>query len=372
MEVRRLLTALNIVWSDIQDLEITQLLAKLNAAAQGLAGSPSDVAASEAFTEAADALKEALQEAKSNESSGSIRLALREAGLESLTGTSLLARLNKILQAVPFLVPQAAKSIQDFEKEFKKEYTVLDRAITSLEALNFTAEALEENVYEIGVLMPSHVTKDDLRVIEKELDEWVYVIDRIQELVDGHPSTTIPVRSISSGSLDLFCSFRATGAEAMMLLSLGAYTIINFIRDAQRRRKEMENLQYPREIIDGLVKHEATLLEKGKEEIVEKLLRKASARLPENRENELRTALIHAVAFVLHRVNSGVDVEVSVPEEAEEAEEEAKLQIKELRQNIERMQLEMKKIVATLPDRTTPVLQIPDLGAPDGAEAVPE
>jgi len=301
-----------------------------------------------------------LPQATAHEAAGSVRLALREANLESLTGLNLLGRLREILEASPFLLAQAAQAIQALVKQIKIDLGRLNTAIGALEDLNFSAEDGEENVYEIGILMPSHVTKDDLRVIKSEFDEWIFVINHIQELVTGQPAATIPVRSMSSGSLDLFCGFHASGAEAMLILTLGAYTILQFVRDAQRRRKELEELKYPETVIEPMVKHEKDLIGTAKADIVKKLLTKKSKELAKHRDHELETALKHAVAFVLRRVNEGVDVEVSTPPHAEETREQAAVEVRELQASIEKMRLEMRQIVALLPDRTKPILQLPE------------
>ncbi len=196
----------------------------------------------------------------------------------------------------------------------------------------------------------------------------IFVIDRVQELVDGGPAATIPVRSMSSGSLDLYCGFQASGAAAMLILTAGAYAIIQSVRDAVQYRKGFEEKNYPQTVIKAHLDYEKTLIEDGKRELVKKLLGRKSKKLPENREHELETAFKKAVSFVLRRINEGVDVEVSTPPEAKEATDEAKIEIKELQQTIDAMRLQITKITALLPERTTPILQLPDLDHDPKAE----
>jgi hypothetical protein len=361
MEVRRLLTALRLLHEDLSELQIPEKLTALHAAAQGVLSSPSDAAVNETFFKAGSALRETLPTALVNTAPGSIRLALREAELESLTGAKLLAELVSILEATPFLLPRAAQGIQKLNAQVTTDVRRLNAAIAALEALNFSAEDTTRTQYEIGVIMPTSVVKDDLRVVAGELEEWIYAIDRIQELVDGQPSPTIPVMGMSTGSLDLFCGFHATGTEAFLILTLGVYKIFDVIRDRQRRRKESQDMGYPEVVIVAMKKHEEDLLEKGKTEIVKKLLEKKSDKLPKHRDLEIESHLAHVVKFVLKRVNEGVDIEVSTPPAAEAERAEAEAEVRELQQKIEMMRLDMAKISGSLPDRSTPLLQLPDL-----------
>ncbi len=149
MEVHRLLGALYTLRDEIVNLAIAEKFSALTSAANTLNSSPSDASASETFSTSARELREVLANAPTNSAPGSIRDALREAGFQPLTAPHLLAQLNQIFEATPFLMPQATQLLQTLNKQqMKHNLSKLQAAITSLEALNFTAKKEDAHVYE--------------------------------------------------------------------------------------------------------------------------------------------------------------------------------------------------------------------------------
>src|SRR5205823_6164727 len=112
MEVRRLLTALVALQKDLTELQIQEELDALADAVEEHAGAPTDNAIAETFAKATEALITALKNAKTNIASSSIRLALRDVELDSLIGENLLARVQTILGATPFLATRAAQALK--------------------------------------------------------------------------------------------------------------------------------------------------------------------------------------------------------------------------------------------------------------------
>lgn len=231
--------------------------------------------------------------------------------------------------------------------------------------LGFEPDVIGTTQYEVGVLIPTSITHDDLKEISHEIEEWIFVVERLDELVRGQPAPTIPVRSLSSGSFDLFLSVDPNGAWALLLLAGGIYKMFQYVRDAAKRREEMTKANYPEKYVDLIHKYEDELIEAGKKEILEKLLKRKSNELPEHRIHELTTGLKHAIEFVLHSMNSGVDVEVSTPPEPAAEAEKAGIaaEVKQIQDEIEKLRIEMTAIVGQLPDRSKPILQLPDISA---------
>lgn len=365
--------ALTMLQGDIADLSLTEKLSALSSTAANLSSSPADGATNDAFIKAAEELQDALRSAETNTASSSIRLALREIDLESLVGSNLLARVQRILDAKPFLVARAAQAFKELQQEFKRDAARLVQALNALQELGFEEETIDTHEYEVGILIPTALTHDDLRTINREMKDWLFVIDRLEELVRGQPAATVPVRSLSSGSFDLFLSVDPQGAMALLILAGGVYRIFQYVRDAAKRREEMEEAKYPEKYLKHIRQYEEELIEEGKKQILKKLLEHKSDALPENRIHELTSGLKKSIGFVLRSMNQGVDVEVSTPPEAEEEREEVEQEIKELQDQISTLRLEMTQIVHSLPDRSKPLLQLPDQTEPlsdaDGAAA---
>lgn len=121
MEVRRLVTALDALRSDIEDFGIKEKFAGLNSAGQSLAVSPADATANDAFIEATQVLQDALNNCRTNTAASSIRLALKEIGFDSLIGANLLRQINGVLEAKPFLIIRAAQSVKQLYTQFLQE-----------------------------------------------------------------------------------------------------------------------------------------------------------------------------------------------------------------------------------------------------------
>jgi hypothetical protein len=363
MEVRRLLTALNVVKEDFELLTIQQQLAALQSAATTLASSPADPSANDNFVIAHNQILATLQKAEANTAAVSIRSALKEVRLDSLIGANLLSKLNQIFEAKPFLIPPAAQAIQALVQEVKQSLALLNKAITALKELGFEPEDIAPQEYELGVLMPDGVTKNDLKTIQDQIEKWIRVVETIERLVNGVPPAEIKVRSLSSGSFDLFLSIDPKGAYALLILASGVYGIFRAHQNVVKKREELEADKIPQDVIEGMKRYEKDLIEKGKQQTLEYLLKHKAENLQDL--PELETSLKNAIRFVLKSVNHGVDVEVSTPPEDDtEAPLAVQPDIKQLKSDITKLRLEMTDMTLKLPDRSKPMLQLTD-----GAEA---
>jgi hypothetical protein len=126
----------------------------------------------------------------------------------------------------------------------------------------------------------------------------------------------------------------------------------------------MRQANYPEKYIRAIEPYEAELIEEGKQEILKSLMARKSAKVDANRTHELETAVKKTITFVLKSMNNGVDVEVSTPPAAESERKAVEAEVEEMQKQIEQMRLEMTRITGLLPDRSKPILQLPD-GRPE-------
>lgn len=356
MDTTRLAAALSVVRDDFSSHRFVARVQKLAELANTASENPTDATHQDEFQKQFEQLVQSLSTSRADRVPLSIAKALQGLQVRDLTGTSLAASLNAIIDARPFLLGAAAKKLTSLASEVETSYNLIERTLGGLLKLGIEPAGLELNEYEVGVLMPTSFTNDDLRVLEAQSKVWIRALDALTEYSAGKRPDRIPVRSLSSSSFDLFLSLDPEGAIALLIVVGGVAGILTAAVSARKKRTDLEEDGYPRAVTDEMKRYEAELIEKGKAEILEKVYQRKAKELDEGRANELKTQIRISVDAVLEVMNEGVDVEVSPPPAPDE--EEAQ-EIANVRAEIEEMRNRLERSLRRLPDRTKPLLELP-------------
>ncbi|GMU80162.1 MAG: hypothetical protein AMXMBFR47_00330 [Planctomycetota bacterium] len=360
MEAERILGAIEIIRADFEDRQILKSLTALNGAMQQVVANPADAPLQDALSQALTQFDTAVAKSKSNAVPISIRKTLKRIDAAPLIGETLKAEVSSIIEARPFLLPVAAQKLAKLVDGVAKRFERVKTAAQSLKAIGVSATSIDGDQYEIGISLPTHIIHNDLREIQSNVADWIWVLDSLSELIHGKKSETLPIRGVGTGSFEIFLSMDLDGAAAVLLVVGAMVKIFSGSKKRSLRVTEMAEEGYPSATIDQVTKDNETIIETKIDEIGQSIAKRASPKLDEPRRNELIAIVNKCIRFIFRSINRGVDVEVSTPPNppANSDPEETK-RIQAIAIEIETLRLEVNQAVARLGARTEPILQLP-------------
>lgn len=366
MDIRLTLAALHLLRDDYVSLKLRQRLQAVAQSAEQAAANPTDANLQNTFSTSVEELRQALKGATANDAPLSLRKAIRRLGLEHLVGEHLHTRLHGVLSRTPFLLQQAAQELKTISNKTDNEFNIkVAQGISLLEQYGVKPLKPEAALAEVGILLPTSLTQNDLIETTKNLKQWECVIRDFSEVTSGKAPNTIPIAAVSSGSLEAYLSLDVEGAKALAIVVSTLVGGFIALSKARSRRKEMEDENYPKKVLDGAKDYEEELLKYAEAEATEKVLNLKSSTIDEGRANELRTAVRRDVHFIAKSINRGVDVEIAPPQLEDKAASPTSQSavIAELR----RLSQQISVLSRSLPDRTEPIAELPE--ADPGATA---
>ncbi len=310
MEASRLRFVLNQYLSEHQRLQLDQGFSNVVAALKRSTQAPSPETEAE-FQAALKQLRETLSRSRTGEFVESARRILESIGGAKFNRDGLEEEINEIVSESPFLPAQATKRFQSLANELTAFVGKVTAARDSLAAINIECEPLGEGEYELGVLIPESVTKNDLDEIAKGLKDWNQTLKDLLESITGK-APRIDVRGASSGSFDLFISLDTDGALALSMVVGGIIWMYQRIQKAREKKDELKAEGYSEKMIQAAEEHEEEI---RKEELLN-IKKKLLAQYPindEGRRNELEPRIKKHIEFIAESIRKNVDVEVSGP-----------------------------------------------------------
>ena len=195
MNASRLRSVVDLLITEYERLSIDSKLKQVSKALQESAANPS-AANDESLSDAFNSLLDALDGSRTNDLVESSRRILENINGDSQTGVGLAAKIEAIMDERPFLASRAKEQVDEVTSESTSYMGSLKSAQSSLTALNVTSASLSDNQYELGILFPDAVTKNELGKLGQELTEWNQPLREVFEAVTAKPPR-IEVRSVS-------------------------------------------------------------------------------------------------------------------------------------------------------------------------------
>ncbi|MEM1167183.1 MAG: hypothetical protein AAGI30_12940 [Planctomycetota bacterium] len=358
LDTKLLARALQSIQADYKDNKILEYLNAVLETSTAAQANPADTAAQERFSTAVGAIRSALAKAQTRQLAISVQRSIRDAKLESIAASHLSKKIESILGQIPFIQASATKQFQQLVNQTQQKWKAASQIFDALESLGIMSEE-EQNEYEVGILMPTSYTNNDLRVFDKQIEGWTRIVDALSELAYGSTSERIRVTGLGRGSFELFFELAPWVTLGMLTLGKGVLRALRTRYDTQQAVDRLREIGHPKQAIDEFLSKSPKLVDGIRDETLKAIfeLIEIHPDTEKTRANELNAKLSFGFEFALKSANQGVDIEVSVPEEAPEV-AKAEAKIEDLHKQIDSLRLELLRETKELPDRTEPLLEI--------------
>lgn len=312
MKTERLHNLLQIINNDFSNLSIISLAQNfVNTFTKNIQQPTPEQ--SQTFNTAKEELKNALSECDSNNFVPSQHKMLQKINGDKCLGVGLLTEFEIIMNNNILTPGDAVKKVSEHFTKVNEFSAAIQSALKSFETLEIGFEYTKENEYEVGFLLPCKLFNNDLEGLQKEVNLINRHMKAICELV-GHEITSPQIRSVSTGSLEVFLNALPEVAQCIGECIEAIAILYLVILKLRKHRTELKEEKVPKKDLDPLEKHEKTRVEEEIKKLTNEIFKKYYKEKTKNRENELKIHLRQAIEFFANRIDKGVDIEVTPPE----------------------------------------------------------
>ncbi|MCH6551587.1 MAG: hypothetical protein IH804_06190 [Planctomycetes bacterium] len=272
------------------------------------------VASDAHFRDALTALLDALQSSQTNDFVESDWRVLDDIQGARFTGEGLADRARQIANQQPFLPGCAKEQFGNLADELADYLGALAGAEEGLDKLKIDRAPVADGDYEVGILLPDTVSRDDLQRLATELDEWDGILKDIFPLITKKP-LAVSVRSVSTRGFELSAPIDREGAIAFGTVVAGIYSMFEKVNAHRDKTMELIKDNYPQDIVGRVSSYEQQIIAQEMNAIRAALVAKAIAnQIPRGREIE--RILERCLRFFAIRIRDGAAIEISPPKQA--------------------------------------------------------
>ena len=313
MDVHRLRVVIGRVIAEHRRLGIGKKLGQILDTLDACISEPS-VASDAHFRDALTTLLDALQSSQTNDFVESDWRVLDDIQGARFTGEGLADRVRQIANQQPFLPGCAKEQFGNLADELADYLGALAGAEEGLDKLKIDRAPVADGDYEVGILLPDTVSRDDLQRLATELDEWDGILKDIFPLITKKP-LAVSVRSVSTRGFELSAPIDREGAIAFGTVVAGIYSMFEKVNAHRDKTMELIKDNYPQDIVGRVSSYEQQIIAQEMNAIRAALVAKAIAnQIPRGREIE--RILERCLRFFAIRIRDGAAIEISPPKQA--------------------------------------------------------
>jgi len=319
------------------------------------------------------------------------RLAMmRRLGADTLFGDLARARIERAILEAHSGPATVVTLLDEFRTELLRFRQAASATRKGLLGMGVELSERPPDECEVGIVIPSAMTGEKLTPLTEQLNRWNKILRTFAELA-GEDEREITVKAVASGSVELYVIAACTTASLLVTALEKLADLYKKILEIQTLRKQLKNLNAPVAEPEKIREHEKSLLKGGIDDLVRDLLKQTTAKLEVTRKNELKTQLTISITQMASFIDAGGSVEVSAPppeDEEDDVESEDGASGEDLtdasppkliKQKQSSAELAREKnliavrrggaVLATLPDREAPILQIQSGEPPQGSSS---
>jgi len=312
----------------------------------------------DAFNNAKTSLRDAALDYPLSSGSRSRIKHLKSIGGLDYFGENLILRIDNIIASAE-TPSNAIAEIQQLRSGMSDFFPALKALDDNLNNLKIGTEDIPDDSAEIEVLMPTSIVDGHLDVFIKETRNLNGVFCDIREVVTGK-RIPLDIRSLSSGSLELYFTVDLHTAAALLLFITAVIQLINTILRTRQDRESLKQQDAPGSIIKEIKEWEDGRIKDQIDKLRDELLEHYNGK--EERKHELSNALSKSLNRLADRIDRGMDIDVTTSatvSEDEAAKTPSDLEkIEAKRRSIESIR-ENTNIISQLERNQEPVLQLP-------------
>ncbi len=240
---------------------------------------------------------------------------LNKIGAAHFYGDAAFKFLSDILTKNYFNANSIIEELNAYLRDFSDCLERISRSYNVLTEQGFVPHKIPNDIFELGVILPTEVTHDEIILFEKQLHRWNLTVKMFNELTSGETSNPKLI-SIEKGSpLQVFIETYAPTAACIALAIeriTAFYKTILEIRQLHTQLEEKTGMKW-----EAVSKHEKqlynNLLLEIKKLIWDRFANK-NVIAEEKRANELDNHLTKEIKFIAESISKGVDVEINAPQ----------------------------------------------------------
>lgn len=269
-------------------------------------------------------LKGSLQKSLTNTLSPAWYQMLVDLEIDDIMGNNLDKRIENIF-AKNQITPATAK--QELEEIFNKltnKYTGFSNIVNGLKSLNIGYDELEENVCEIGFLIPRDFIENNIECLAREIKEINFILNSYSELIIGSKSK-FEIRSLST--TDPLITISVITAIAAGVAKTISWLIDNYkkLLEIKKLHQEIKKQGVPEKDLKGIAEYSNTHMNTSIEKIIESVSNEYTKVKDITRKNELLNGIRIALYKIANRIDRGYNIEVRIntkynPENKEDTE----------------------------------------------------
>lgn len=265
------------------------------------------------FSDARDALRNALIDSQINNFSPAWKQVVSELGGSEYLGYALWFNLEKIFSENTITPQVALDEIKAIRQNVNNFIGSIEKVVDSFDLLKVGSEKLEPGQCEIGILIPRAFVHNKLKEFGEEIDNLNKILSVFSELVTG-ARPGFEIRAISSCDLSVFLG-AATPVCACIAVSIERIVALyKNLLEIKKLRCEMERQGVPDSALQGVGDHAEKVMDDGIIKLVDDLADDFLKNTENGRANEIRIELRYSLKKIAARIDRGFNIEVRMAE----------------------------------------------------------
>jgi hypothetical protein len=317
MNVERLHAIVATLILELSDDQTVTRLDQLVSSMQNMVNQPGSPQYQQEVSATLTDLRSSLPGGASDNFTPSRRQTLVELGLQELFGSTLLDRINHIVEANQMTPSVAVDELQPIATRVREVSEHLTSLQKSLDYFEIPSEELSAGEVELAVLIPRQAVDNDLPDLGREFVKIQQIMGPFLEISTGS-RPDLQVRSIASSDFALYLDLPLQTA-AIAAASI-AYLIKQYksLLEIRRLRQEIADHDVPETALEGI----QTYADNHMSLAIETEVGRLTAELTLNgREHELKIDLTRSLTQIALRIDNGYNIDIRVaPDPADDPE----------------------------------------------------
>lgn len=228
-------------------------------------------------------------------------------GGNGLLGPELKHRLTRIVIVPDRTAAGVVLTMGELQAQiitFRKTCTMVK---TGFKSLGLAPHSTPNDQFEVGVLIPKTLVKEDFSLLLKEMSAWNRIVRAFQEVAGEEEREVTPI-GLATGSYETYIQVGYAVAISLSLTIdkiLEWYTKILAIREHSQK---LNDLGIPTPEAKA---HEKELVDQGIQTLVTEIMKQVHVKVDAHRKNELETNLRISIKHVARFVDRGGNVEIT-------------------------------------------------------------
>lgn len=232
-------------------------------------------------------------------------------------GNKGFEKLSGILNTNSYNIQKTVTDLQAYIKSRNDFFTLMKTTSENLKKLNIQPHFHSDNIFEVGILMPTNVTDNKIINITKELNHWDKVFKTIKELTGSSIDDT-EINFVNNGSLEFFIDNAPQIATCLAIAVERITRLYKNIVEIRTAKDKLKDLGVSTGDQKNIEKQEKEIFSKGIDTIATELIKEfASKEIESGRINELKVAMKGHVTYIAKCIDKGMTIEITPPEISE-------------------------------------------------------